>query len=278
MIGKSDGIYSRMYREMNERSVMVIYAEDEFIDQYNEIAKNSGCLQAVAVLSSVRVEVTREYEYMMNNIQEFIDRIRSYISVDESDNVEKQNLSEAIEISITHTFPTSGIFPSYSTDKDTFIRYITEYSKLIDNQAVTGWKDRVNQAYRDKEVLEGLEIQKQAIENILSKIVRNQYPEELEKETISLNQREENKDRPGRPFDESVDQSKIESLVKILLEKASIHEDGFEKYIHQDGMYEGKPNKNQIKEAIIKEGIGGDLSDKTILNRIDMALETLGRN
>lgn len=252
--------------------------EDELIDRYNKIADKSSGIHAVATLSNVRIEVTREFEHLTNRIEKFVESVQKYTATNDNDDYPKQSLSETIQISLNHTFPTSGQFPEYATDKDKLKRYIKEFSELTGNQAITRWMDGINQAYSDREILEDLEIQKDAVEKVIRLSITKHYPDKLEKETHSYTKEDGNKVSPGRPLDKRLDQKLIEKEVRILIEKAQAGQEGFQRFIHQKGKYKNMPNKNQIKKKLLGEGLPDDVTEKTILNRIDMALETIGNN
>ncbi len=114
------------------------------------------------------------------------------------------------------------------------------------------------------------------LEDLIQNVLIEEYPIKLRLKT-EFEYQEKSKEEKifHRPYDESAPQNRIREFVNTILEKAKGGEKGYNKFIHSKGEYKGLPNKNQIKKALIKNDLVGELADRTIGRRIDAVLEDM---
>lgn len=106
----------------------------------------------------------------------------------------------------------------------------------------------------------------EAIELVISKVILNGYPKELENISTSEIEEKERESKLGRPYDSSAPQEKIREKVKELAK--------VKRYKNDDGT----PKPTAIRDEILNKHpeLYGDVSESTVFRRVKRAIETLG--
>lgn len=105
--------------------------------------------------------------------------------------------------------------------------------------------------------------------DLISTVIDQEYPNSVKDDLTDLEYKVKKKYKRGRNLDKSAPQDEIHNRVIELIEMAKSKEPGYKNYWHHDGQYKGTPNKNRIADQLFEDGLGGNVTKKTLRRRIE---------
>lgn len=244
---------------------------NECVELYNELTLQNGAHAAISVLSQNRIELSRKCDKLDEEIKVLQNELSAYLTVE--DNSDALHSANAIKLSMDKSFVTD-----YNEIEREFVeKHIKRFCNLTGKERYNWLFTQIENLYKKKTLFERVNLNKELFERIISEVLKNNYPSELEEKTFQK-WKEENEEKRGRPLDKSANQEKIKKKVKKLVNRGIKEEDGFKKFWHHEGKHKGKPNKRQLRKRLKKKDLTGKLGDDAIVDRIEKALKEIGIN
>lgn len=252
-----------------------------FAKSYSKLAKSSHPLTALSILSQNKDEIIDYLDRMGDKIitineyyfrDEYKDEVLKLL-LEAYSNVQDRKSAPTFFSNLNSAFQTNGFgqdsisnFGFNLSPKEAFGYNLQEFYK----------EEYQNEFYYEKayELLPDYFIERKKLESIImviNEVIRKDYPSSIN-DALSTKERSQLEQLYNRPLEASAPQGEIEELILNCLDKASSGIDGYKKFIHDAGKWEGLPNKNQLIDEIINRGLDGELTRRQLLRRVNKVL------
>ncbi|MBO6524168.1 MAG: hypothetical protein JJ971_10110 [Balneolaceae bacterium] len=229
---------------------------------YNKIAKKQSPHFGFSLIVQIKNGVDETYyklEETVNHFKRVLKRALDNIN----DSQTKDELINCIDNSIV-------------TDFDLIEYYIGKIKKDNPELDEVGLKFNFNKAKIAYSKRLKFFKHKYVLDDLIESVVLDNYPKKVKLKTEFEYQEQIKEEKIyHRPLDKTAPQEEIHPFVVDLIKKAEKGEKGYKKFIHSSGDYEGQPNKNQIRKALIENDLAGELSERSIDRRIDRVLNDM---
>ncbi|MEX1014160.1 MAG: hypothetical protein WDZ80_03300 [Candidatus Paceibacterota bacterium] len=245
-----------------------------YVKRYNSLSKKEGAVNASATLFQIKEGIEKLIATNQDSIKEKLSVIIEFLEKETKNEKALPDLAKMI-LARAKTFHEPDIFKSHMRGTAEFRQFLKSYYNKYNGtywhisdeyfKSIESLKSEVNQYAVNIEALNSM--LKQSVNESFPESLKNLSKEELEKEVT---------EKQGRPFDETAPQDKIKKFIKKAIKKAKGKNAEYKRFWHFEGQHKGKPNKKQLREALIKNKLSGELSEETVKERVNKALDELG--
>jgi hypothetical protein len=245
-----------------------------FAQNYNEASKSTNPVQALSHLSQIKEDIEKVratvYDRMLY-VKGELEELAVLCNTDQ----EARISYFTVTVSQTVAYLLRGGYKVYDSNKFVVdkqelkdrVQYLWKHvNENHDFQDVplNDYNHLISNIFKDKELLVYVNSQHVGLTDVISDVIKNGYPKEIETySTDQEYQEDQEKKKLGRPLDESAPQKRIEEKVLELAKK--------EEFQHNDG----KPKPTKIRDHILNfyPDIAGELKERALYNRVKKALK-----
>lgn len=252
---------------------MIDKKRKKYVEEFNTLSKKEGSVKATAYLFQIKEGIDKLTITNQDSLKEKLSVIIEFLERELNNKESFKDLAKFL-LARAKSFHKPDLFKTHLFATSEFKMSIKSY---YDRNNGDSW--HISDEYFGsietlKSEINSYSINKYVLNSLLKEIINKNYPDSLE--NISTKKLEDEINNQGRPDDPSAPQEPIQNYIQDLIRKAQQKEKEYLKYWHFTGAHEGRPNKSQIVDELMKTKLIGDLSKETVKDRVNRALSYLG--